>query len=219
MKHLIVSLLLLGSLHGMAQMENPATWAFFISKANPQPGDEIEVLFEAEIDPVWYLYSLGFDADCGPIPTTFEWKTDPSYTLIGDVRAVGDKAKFDEVFQCDIRMFTGKAQFVQKVKVNDPAFTLQGEIAYQACKENGLCVYLDQKIGVTGTAPVKKLATPKPKEEKKPAKKPEKQSPARTEYTPDKELTHLEKRRQNLKRDMDNDRETVREFIDQYNRK
>src|SRR5690349_3984212 len=74
-------------------------------------GDEVELVFKATIDKDWYIYSVGFDPNCGPNPIEIKVKEDPSFELVGDVRAVNDKAKHDKIFDCDVRIFIGSGEF------------------------------------------------------------------------------------------------------------
>ena len=62
-----------------SQILRPATWRFESSVEEPEVGDEIELIFLAEIDDKWYLYSSDFDPDLGPMVTEFEFQSDKSY--------------------------------------------------------------------------------------------------------------------------------------------
>lgn len=209
---------LLAAVSAWAQMENPTKWSFYVSDNNPQKGDEIELIFEATIDPVWYVYSVGFDDECGPIPTSFEFSENAGYSLKGKTKAVGDKEKYDDIFKCTIRIFKNKIQFVQKVKINDPNFTISGEIAFQACKDNGLCVYLDKQFELSPATPVKEA----------PGKKTIIDTPEKTEkqdtppksavkdYSPNEKLVQKEQRRQNLKKKSEGDKKAMNTFIEKY---
>lgn len=107
-------------------------------------GDQIELVFKADIDKGWYLYSIGFDPDCGPIPMTITLEKHPSFELVGGVVAIQDKNKHDKIFDCDVRIFENTGEFRQKIKVLSTDLTLIGSYEGQACTDvEGKCVPLN----------------------------------------------------------------------------
>lgn len=140
--------LLLLSLTAWAQIETPTTWEKpTIKNSKVQVGDVVEVTFKANIKKDWYLYSANFDAEIGPIVTTFQFTQNPSYQTIGKVKPVGQKVKFDEVWQAEIPYFTEKALFVQKIKVLQPEVLLNGAIEFQSCTDvDGRCINGKEKF-------------------------------------------------------------------------
>lgn len=127
---------------------------------NAKVGDEVALIFKAAIDKNWYIYSLGFDAECGPIPISITLDKHPSFQLIGGVVAVNDKEKHDKIFDCDVRIFEGSGEFRQKIKILSPDLKLSGTYEGQVCSEvEGKCVLFDGdlafgKIAVSGKASV-----------------------------------------------------------------
>jgi thiol:disulfide interchange protein len=121
-------------------------------------GDQVELVFKADIDNGWYLYSVGFDTDCGPIPMTITLEKHPSFELVGGLVAVKDKNKHDKIFDCDVRIFETTGEFRQKIKVLSAGLTLTGSYEGQACTDvEGKCVPLSgdllfDPIAVTGKA-------------------------------------------------------------------
>ena len=119
-------------------------------------GDEVELIFKASVDKDWYIYSVGFDEDCGPIPMAVTLEKHPSFALAGSLLAVNDQAKHDKIFNCDVRIFVNKGEFRQKIKILSPDLKLVGSYEGQVCSEvEGKCVLfsgdlLFEKINVTG---------------------------------------------------------------------
>ncbi len=138
------------------------------SKKEVVTGDKIDLVFKATIDADWYLYSSDIDPDLGPTPTAVSWEPHPSYEVVGDLRPVGPKKKFDEIWNADITYFEGTATFRQTIRVlaDDPV--IKGEIGFLTCSnKSGLCVPGDDEFQLAG---IKAAARAEP-----PAKEPAKE--------------------------------------------
>ena len=143
----LTSILALCGTFNIAQVLQPATWSHESSKKEVKVGDEIELIFHATIDPDWYLYSSDFDPECGPMVTTFDFVADPSYKLIGDIKAINPIDKFDDIFECNVRIFKKKGEFIQKVKILSNNLKLKGEYNYQVCSDvDGKCIPFDDEF-------------------------------------------------------------------------
>ena len=120
-----------------AQVENPVSWKFTTGQVN---GLEAELVFSADIEHPWHLYSAHLPAG-GPIATTPWYDESDAYSLEGDlVEVTKPKVKYDEGFQMDVGTIAGKAEFRQKVRFSEKgAQTVTGEIEYQVCNDN-LCL-------------------------------------------------------------------------------
>ena len=162
-----------------SQILQPATWQNFPAKENVQVGQELDLVFTAEIDPDWYLYSSDFDPDCGPIVASWQFKTNKTYELIGEIKPINPKTKYDDVFECEVKIFKNKAEFRQRIKVLQPDLLVEGNYEYQVCSDiDGKCITFDEDfifddISVTGDkkrTSNEDVATQK--EEQKPGAKP-----------------------------------------------
>lgn len=122
-------------------------------------GDELDLVFTAAIDKNWYIYSLDFDADCGPVPISISLVPHSSFALVGNVKAVNDTKKHDKIFDCDVRIFETAGEFRQRIKVLATPLKLTGAYEGQVCSETeGKCVLFDgdftiEGITVSGTSP------------------------------------------------------------------
>ncbi len=144
-----------------AQILQPAKITASVSVTTAKVGEEIELIFKASIDKNWYIYSLGFDDECGPIPISIVVEENPSFQLVGELVAINDKQKHDKIFDCDVRIFESTGEFRQKIKILTPDLTLRGNYEGQVCSElEGKCVLFDGelafgKITVAGKAATK----------------------------------------------------------------
>lgn len=124
-----------------AQIQNHASWESKFSKTEVKAGETVDIIFSATIDPGWYLYSSDIDPDLGPMVTTISFEASPAYELVGKLRPVKPKKKFDEIWQGDITYFTGKGEFVQTVRILKENPVIRASAEYQTCTEkDGLCV-------------------------------------------------------------------------------
>jgi thiol:disulfide interchange protein len=157
MRPILSSLILfLICLSGHAQVLKPASWTTEVPK-NAAVGDEIELIFTARIDDKWYMYANDFDPDCGPLLTEIQFKDVKNFQVVGPTKAVNPKAKHDKVFDCDVKIFMGTAEFRQKIKILATPLKITGTISGQVCTEiDGKCIPFEHEfsfddITVTGS--------------------------------------------------------------------
>ncbi|MFT2010254.1 thioredoxin family protein [Pontibacter sp. 13R65] len=145
LRHLL-PLLLLFTLVGQAQAQvlKPATWSYDVSKKQVEVGEEVELIFNVRIDKDWYLYSSDFDPDLGPMVTEFKFAKHPSYELVGKVKPINPKKKYDDLWDGEYTYFVGTAQFRQKIKVLQAGLLVKGTYEYQVCTDvTGKCIPFD----------------------------------------------------------------------------
>lgn len=138
------------------QILTPAHWSPTSSTKESTTGAELELIFKVSIDKNWYLYSNEFLCEDGPFKTTFTFKPHPSYQLVGGIKAINPIDKHDAIFECDIKIFKGTAEFRQKIKVLSAPLVIEGNYEYQVCSDvDGKCIPADEDfsfrdIRVTG---------------------------------------------------------------------
>lgn len=139
-RHILLSFLLFSALLSQAQILTPAKWTYSTSVQNAKVGDEIELIFKATIDKDWYLYSSEFPCE-DPMKTTFNMVPDASYKLVGAVVPINPIDKYDEIFECDVKIFKKTGEFRQKIKILATPLKLSGESEYQVCTDlTGQCI-------------------------------------------------------------------------------
>jgi thiol:disulfide interchange protein len=133
-----------------AQILKPAGWSYAISQKEIKANDQVDLIFDVRIDKDWYLYSTDFDPDLGPMVTTFHFKPDQSYELVGKIKPVHAKKKHSELWGGEYTYFVKTAQFVQTVRILDEHFKISGDVEYQVCTEvDGKCIPFDQDFTFT----------------------------------------------------------------------
>jgi thiol:disulfide interchange protein DsbD len=169
----VVNLLI--TFNAPGQILEPAKWSLVTSVKEVQIGQELDLIFNAVIDPSWYLYSSDFDPDLGPIVAEFNFEPNESYELVGDLRAINPKKKYDDIWEGEYTYFKGKGQFRQTVKVLSENFKVTVNYTYQVCSEiDGKCINFDEeftfdkvKVSASGQAiPTEQEEKAKPEDEK-----------------------------------------------------
>ena len=149
-----------------AQILKPAKWNIKLSETNVKAGGEIELIFDATIDDIWYLYANDFDPDCGPIITEVSFQDTANFRLVGGLKAINALSKHDEIFDCPVKIFKKKGQFRQRIQVLANPVIIAGSIEGQVCSEiDGKCIQIEEdfsfeNISVTGSAPAIRKADP-----------------------------------------------------------
>jgi thiol:disulfide interchange protein DsbD len=166
----VILLSFIFSLATQAQILQPAKLTSGTLQNTAKVGDVIDLVFKAQIDENWYIYSLGFDEDCGPIPISITLDKHPSFELIGSVKAINDESKHDKIFDCDVRIFKVSGEFRQKIKILSKDLVLKGVYEGQVCSEvDGKCVLFDGdlafgKLAISGDDKKQILQNPKEEE-------------------------------------------------------
>jgi len=124
-----------------SQILKPTKWSYHLSKDKVEVGQTVDLIFEASIEDHWYLYSSDFDPNLGPIVTTFTFEPSKGYALVGKVKPIGAKKKYDDIWVGDYTYFTHKGVFKQTLKVLKADAKIKGTYNYQACSEtDGKCI-------------------------------------------------------------------------------
>jgi thiol:disulfide interchange protein DsbD len=139
MKQLItIVLFFVATLSSFAQILEPVKWKSEVKKTGD---DTYDLIFNAEIQNNWHLYSQNLPED-GPIPTTFTFQNDDKkFELIGGVIEGESHSSFDKIFEMELSYFDHTAQFVQKIKILDPLLSsISAGVDFQSCDDKQ-CIF------------------------------------------------------------------------------
>lgn len=132
MKSLLLSLLVAFSISLSAQVQDPVHWSSEYKKIS---ATEAELVITATIDPKWHTYSQKAVAD-GPIPTSFTITVPKGIELVGTVIESQAHEEFVPAFDATIAVFTGKAEFRQKIRTNGKAgVVIPIVVEYMTCND------------------------------------------------------------------------------------
>ncbi|MBX2841306.1 MAG: thioredoxin family protein [Flammeovirgaceae bacterium] len=144
-------LLIILPLLGFAQLEKHIEWDSKLAKKEAAIGESVELIFTADIDKNWYLYSSDFDPDLGPMVTEFSFEENDTYELIGAVNPINPKRKYDSlIWEGEYTYFKVKAEFRQKVKVLKEGFNVKVGVLGQTCSDiDGKCILFEEEFKFT----------------------------------------------------------------------
>lgn len=121
------------SFPGQSGIIDPIEWKATVEQQN----DSIyHLIFQAEIERGWHLYSQNEVQEGGPIPTAFSFVPSDNYQLIGKTKEPHGTALFDPVFQMEIKYFNNQATFVQPIKLTSPEKPeIEVEVYFMVCDD------------------------------------------------------------------------------------
>ena len=116
-----------------AQVQNPVHWTFTAKKLM---STLYEIHLTATIDEHWHTYSQT-TPDGGPVATTITFTANPLAQLTGKPLEQGKlEQHFEKLFGVDVKQYSNKIDFVQKVVLKKPVKTnISGTINYMVCND------------------------------------------------------------------------------------
>jgi len=116
-----------------AQILTPIQWTVDLNDVSP---NQKELVFTASIDYGWHLYDQNLP-EGGPISTTFNLETLVGAELNGKpIATTNPIVSHDDQFDMDLRWYTNKAVFKQKLTITDPStFSVTGEVEFMGCDD------------------------------------------------------------------------------------
>ena len=150
-RYLTTAYLLLVVMSLFAQMMDPV---HFSSKLKMLKGDEAEIVFTANIDAGWHVYSTDLGSG-GPISASFNVVKMDGAEAVGKLQPRGKEIKqFDKLFDMDVRYFEGSATFAQKIRFTKPAYDIDCYLEYGACNDQNCLPPSEVQFKAKGKSPV-----------------------------------------------------------------
>jgi thiol:disulfide interchange protein len=124
------------SLNLCAQVLEPVKWEFDIEKISET---EFNLVFKANIEKGWYIYSQEQQSEESFAPTTyFEFQNmEGNYQLNGKTTEPDVPVIFDKIFQEDVKKFKDQAIFKQSITlINKDLKQIDVTVDYQTCDDS-----------------------------------------------------------------------------------
>lgn len=119
-----------------AQVRQPINWHF---TSVPIGDKKAKLIFTANLEDGWHIYSQ-FLEEGGPLPTSFTFIPDGSYSLRGKVKEESTPfISIDNVFMTEVVWFNNTAVFTQEVILYAPITKVKGNIEFMGCN-NFMCL-------------------------------------------------------------------------------
>ena len=125
-------LIIMAWLPSFAQIKEPVKFKTELKKISDT---EAQIVFTGNIDAGWHVYSTDLPSG-GPISATFNVEKIQGAELMGKLTPQGKEIEnFDKVFEMKLRYFENTATFVQKFKITDASYQIEGYLEYGACND------------------------------------------------------------------------------------
>lgn len=125
-------LIIMAWLPSFAKIQEPVK---FKTELKTISDTEAQIVFTGNIDAGWHVYSTDLPSG-GPISATFNVEKIQGAELMGKLTPQGKEIEnFDKVFEMKLRYFENTATFVQKFKITDASYQIEGYLEYGACND------------------------------------------------------------------------------------
>lgn len=125
-------LIIMAWLPSFAQIQEPVK---FKTELKTISDTEAQIVFTGNIDAGWHVSSTDLPSG-GPISATFNVEKIQGAELMGKLTPQGKEIEnFDKVFEMKLRYFENTATFVQKFKITDASYQIEGYLEYGACND------------------------------------------------------------------------------------
>ena len=125
-------LIIMAWLPSFAQIQEPVK---FKTELKTISDTEAQIVFTGNIDAGWHVYSTDLPSG-GPISATFNVEKIQGAELMGKLTPQGKEIEnFDKVCEMKLRYFENTATFVQKFKITDASYQIEGYLEYGACND------------------------------------------------------------------------------------
>ncbi|MCR9287661.1 MAG: protein-disulfide reductase DsbD N-terminal domain-containing protein [Bacteroidetes bacterium] len=119
------------------QQLDPVKWSQKVLKISDT---DYDLVFTANIEDGWYVYSQYLESDDGPIRTSFNFNSNDNLEFIGKTTETGNKKEgFDEMFEMNLVKFGGEVTFVQRIRTKTKPAAVSGYLEFMTC-DNERCL-------------------------------------------------------------------------------
>ncbi len=128
-----LSILIAFAATAFSQIRNPVKWSFASKQLNDT---EFNLVFTANIEDGWYVYSQYLESDDGPVKTSFTYAKDTHFSLVGkNAESSAHRKEMNDPLFDNMRVikFAESVTFTQKVKVTDTSKPVSGYLEFMTC--------------------------------------------------------------------------------------
>lgn len=118
-----------------AQILEPVKWDWKVENTNKT--DEYKLVFHANIEEGWKVYSQYLESDDGPVRTSFNFEGADNVEFLGKNEESGKiKSGYDKMFDMNVISINApKATFTQRVKVKEYGSKVTGYLEFMTCND------------------------------------------------------------------------------------
>ena len=124
--------LLFSSLGIFGQIYDPVQWSFSTEDLG---NGELLLVYEADIESGWAVYSQYLESDEGPVATSLNYESTELFDLIGDAVEKGNKKEgYDALFAMNVTKFYDEYRIEQRIKLKESG-SLTGYLNFMTCDD------------------------------------------------------------------------------------
>ncbi len=111
----------------------PVKWSFSSKKISDT---EYDLIYKADIDKNWYVYSQYLESDEGPVATEIIYEND-NLSKVGKSKESGEKTSgFDKMFEMNVVKFKNDYTITQRIKTTKPKEAITGYLTFMTCDDS-----------------------------------------------------------------------------------
>lgn len=120
------------------QILDPVNWDIALYPSASEIEGEFDLVFHAEVDPCWHIYSQFLESQDGPLPTWIDISLPTGVDSIRHARECEPRVAYDPNFMMDLQFFEEEVSWVQTLRIPSPsdADTLSGFISFMVCDDS-----------------------------------------------------------------------------------
>ncbi|MDH3649587.1 MAG: protein-disulfide reductase DsbD family protein, partial [Saprospiraceae bacterium] len=131
-KNILLVALVLATAEVHSQIYDPVSWEVSYKHLG---ADDYVLIFSAEIEDGWAVYSQYLESDEGPVPTSVNYDNEAVFEKLGDCDEQGEKKEgFDPIFEMNVVKFFKHLELRQKIRILGPE-TVSGYINFMTCDD------------------------------------------------------------------------------------
>lgn len=101
-----------------------------------QSDEGTKLVVKGDISDGWFIYSQHSGTD-GPIPTSFEFESNPNFKVNGPVIEKSDLIEnYSELFETNVKKFKSEAIFEQNLVNYKSGSVVKGTVTYMCCNSS-----------------------------------------------------------------------------------
>ncbi|MDH5381109.1 MAG: protein-disulfide reductase DsbD family protein, partial [Cyclobacteriaceae bacterium] len=117
-----------------SQILDPVKWSW---ELNQVEGSTYEIVWTADMEPGWSVYSQYLESEDGPIATSITFEKGTHFELIGlpVEDSLHKEEGFDPIFEMNLAKYHDQMVIRQKVKILDSEKSIKGMLSFMTCDD------------------------------------------------------------------------------------
>lgn len=120
------------------QILDPVSWDIALYPSVSGEANAYDLVFHAEVEPCWHIYSQFLESQDGPLPTWIDITLPAGMDSVGHARECEPLVAYDPNFMMDLQFFEEEVSWVQTLRIPSPSATdtISGFISFMVCDDS-----------------------------------------------------------------------------------